>query len=130
MSFKLCTSVTFMSVYVVRKELGTMPFLGDCAMHIYDERACLCSHTSFCSFKFLFVFTYSMPSNFLPWTASISAMKMNPAVYRSKELMMFLQGHWFYVTNILTCDENFSCSLSFICHHLTYDHPAGTGSGG
>jgi len=104
-----------------------MPFLGDCSMHIYDVRACLCS---LCSFKFLFVFTYSVPSNFLSWTASISAMKMNPAVYRSKELMMFLQGHWFYVANILICDENFSWSLRFNCHYLTYDHPAGTGSSG
>ncbi|KAB5512653.1 hypothetical protein DKX38_029681 [Salix brachista] len=34
---RLCASVTFMTVYVVRKELGTVPFLGDCSlMHIYD----------------------------------------------------------------------------------------------
>jgi hypothetical protein len=134
MSFKLCTSVTFMTVYVVRKELGTMPFLGDCSMHIYDVRACLCSHTTIQASARLSFFlrshAYSVPRNFLSWTASISAMKMNPAVYRSKELMMFLQGHWFYVANILLCDENFSCSLRFICHHLTYDHPAGTGSSG
>jgi len=57
-----------------------MPFLGDCSMHIYDVRACLCSHTTIQASARLSFFlrshAYSVPRNFLSWTASISAMKM------------------------------------------------------